>query len=465
MLIARPARLLASFINRQWVAIANLCLAQNCPIAGPAYPPVTGTNLNLLPAFQAAETAFNDLLAQAFASGVSKVLTVYTILSRLSDTYWKEPVVKYIPELVNAPVGSAVDYVDWSEITLGALASRMSDAYGDLSAGLPSGIIPGLPALNESTAIQCGTLQFGMRPCTRAETMGLILAKPPVTLSYNTPIYSNMAFQLLSYAVENITKQPFYDLVEESLLQPLGLERTFLSNINDTKAVVVDGWTIDPGDEAPAGGYFQSLTDLSKMGRSILKSSLLPNVTTRKWLKPRIGQYSSWFALSPDHDIGISILVAGPSAGPAFALQAARDQAAVNFAGKYALSDNSSAEFSLRPNEPGLFLASLVSNGTDIVSWLGPVLDLDPASKLGVWLYPVGLAGGPGSRVAFRGVFGLLGYPADQMEEACMSLGAVDALRFGGRALDLFVFEVAEDGKATAVEIPCLQKTLARDVV
>jgi len=172
-----------------------------------------------------------------------------------------------------------------------------------------------------------------------------------------------------------------------------------------------------------AGGYFQSVTDLSRLGRSILNASLLSGKATREWLKPvthtsspfmsvgrpweilrvevpvapsppsngtrfvdvyskngALGQYLGILGLSPDHDMGISILAAGPSAGLVFgALQAlattawiqagehaAREQALLRFAGNYTSHDNSSAEITVLPGEPGLFLTGLVSNGTDM---------------------------------------------------------------------------------------------------
>lgn len=80
----------------------------------------------------------------------------------------------------------------------------------------------------------------------------MILKTWPVLPAYHTPIYSNMAFQILAYAVENITGQDFATLVDEELLKPLGLTRTFLSTVsNDTDAVIVDGWIADLGDEGP----------------------------------------------------------------------------------------------------------------------------------------------------------------------------------------------------------------------
>lgn len=82
--------------------------------------------------------------------------------------------------------------------------------------------------------------------------MRYVLQTWPLAPSYRTPNYSNMAFQILAYAVENITGTPFPDLVTGQLLKPLNLTRTFLSHpVDDTNAVVYDGWDLDFGDESP----------------------------------------------------------------------------------------------------------------------------------------------------------------------------------------------------------------------
>lgn len=252
------------------------------------------------------------------------------------------------------------------------------------------------------------------------------------------------------------------------------------------------------------------MADLSRMGRSILNSSLLSTQATRKWLKPvshtssafasvgrpweilrlrvpiapssnntrlvdvytkngGIGQYLSLIGLSPDHNIGIALLTAGPLAGPVFnALQAlltttwiqaaehaARELARVNYAGNYTLPDNSSVEITLLPDEPGLFLASLVSNGTDMFVSVGGVLG--SGAELRAWLYPTTLT--DGNRTAFRAVYGAVGQPAS---ESCASWGSIDGLHYGGYPADLFIFEFGVDGRATAVEVPILKKTLRR---
>lgn len=50
----------------------------------------------------------------------------------------------------------------------------------------------------------------------------------PVTPSFHTPIYSNVAFQVLEYALEAMANKPFNEIVQSSVLDPLGMNRTFL---------------------------------------------------------------------------------------------------------------------------------------------------------------------------------------------------------------------------------------------
>lgn len=86
-----------------------------------------------------------------------------------------------------------------------------------------------------------------MAPSSTAEPPTEAFAKitraAPISPSDHTPAYSNMAFQLLGYAVAKITDTPFPELVKKKVLDPLKLTRTFLTNpTNDTDALVVDGW-------------------------------------------------------------------------------------------------------------------------------------------------------------------------------------------------------------------------------
>lgn len=243
-------------------ALAALSTAQNCPFLGPSYPPVTD---RAAPAFVSAGAAFDKILADAFASGkftandtgyavqvfsadsktpiystyrnptaplqgnttkpvtigpdtvfrmysLSKLITVYTVLAKLGEKYWDEPVSKYIPEFANMQGGNPVYDADWNQITLGSLASLMSgvgrdcefflfsfpclfvvpfsaslswyhhrqgssenigsgtdecniDAYNDFSQGKKDRV-PGFRGLLDSEVPKCGLMPF--RPCSRA---------------------------------------------------------------------------------------------------------------------------------------------------------------------------------------------------------------------------------------------------------------------------------------------------------
>lgn len=82
--------------------------------------------------------------------------------------------------------------------------------------------------------------------------MQYILQTWPVAATFRTPNYSNMAFPILAYAIENITGTAFPDLITEELLKPLGLTRTFVTHpYNDTNVVVEEGWDYDLGDASP----------------------------------------------------------------------------------------------------------------------------------------------------------------------------------------------------------------------
>ena len=44
---------------------------------------------------------------------------------------------------------------------------------------------------------------------------------------WESPTYSNIAYQLLSYALENITGRAFADILQADVIKPLNLQRTY----------------------------------------------------------------------------------------------------------------------------------------------------------------------------------------------------------------------------------------------
>jgi hypothetical protein len=61
---------------------------------------------------------------------LTKVFTILSFLLNAGDTYWDQPITKFVPELAAANSLNAgqnsIDSVDWEGITIGNLASHMS---------------------------------------------------------------------------------------------------------------------------------------------------------------------------------------------------------------------------------------------------------------------------------------------------------------------------------------------------
>ena len=66
---------------------------------------------------------------------ISKLLTVYAWLTELGDGYWHQSITQYVPELKQASsnysTATAIDQVDWEDITLGELAGHMAGIARD----------------------------------------------------------------------------------------------------------------------------------------------------------------------------------------------------------------------------------------------------------------------------------------------------------------------------------------------
>lgn len=86
------------------------------------------------------------------------------------------------------------------------------------------------------------------------ESFKLLMHRYPLSVSDNTPGYSNMAFQILSYAAEKITGTPFPELIKRHLIKPLNLKRTFVTSPGDAfpdSVIIPQAWELDMGDLAP----------------------------------------------------------------------------------------------------------------------------------------------------------------------------------------------------------------------
>lgn len=456
---------------------------------------------------------------------ITKLFSVYTFLISAGDTKFNEPVTKYVPELLEATkvlnaTADSLDYVAWDDVTLGDLASQMADigrdyaGFGQIDGTMGPVADPyafGLPPLNASEQPPC----VGGGYCTRAQFFAGFTQRHPVYAPGTAPIYSNAAYQILAYALENITGTDFPTLVQKGLFAPLGLtQSSWTLPDSNASAVIPDGssWNLDAGDETPAGGMYSSITDLTKLGRSILTSSLLSPALTRRWLKPRgfvsnilsavgapweirrlqtspdfrvvdiytkngdLPGYSATFVLVPDWGIGFSVLAAGDNPDGNVLLlanmvgdtlfpaveAAAREEADAAYSGSYAAADkslNSSITLKADASKPGLGVTSWISNGTNMFASAvaGPSIRLYPTSlerKLASGEVEVGFRAvyeNP-SATTIGGTFG----------NVCQSWVGVDQLYWGTVGSDEFLIRVGSDGIGKSVTPRVLKVELER---
>ncbi|KAI9700055.1 MAG: hypothetical protein M1836_002589 [Candelina mexicana] len=458
---------------------------------------------------------------------ISKLFTVLIFLVEAGDARWNDPITRYVPELLapnyvqnSSQPYNPVDQVSWSDITIGALASQMAgigreDAFNDFAAGNYSTAY-GLPPVSAGDVPACGV----RTPCERKAFFDRFLNRHPVVAPFSTPIYSNIAYQLVAYALESISKRPFRDLFQDNLVKPLNLTRTSLTKPgNDSMGLIGEGsdgpwWVFDLGDEAPAGSAYSTPSELSAIGRAILKSTLISPALTRRWMKPHshtasptfsvgapweivrttvgnnlvdlytksgdLGFYNSMFVLIPDYDVGFSVLVGGQQPGSVSGVlldmiaqtllpaleSAARSEANTAYSGRYVSpvpSLNSSLTLSTDSGKAGLIVSNWISNGTDIINALNTVI-VTPAGpvkrgtrKLSVRLLPNIIKSPQSSNgtqeLGFRATFEDTSAPDSRgiFSRNCQTWGSVDNPVFKGVALDDFTITVGSDGKAVSV--------------
>lgn len=300
------------------------------------------------------------------------------------------------------------------------------------------------------------------------------------------------------------------NLTGASYTVPSSLPADAIVPVNTT----ISGWDSELGISSPTGGNFASTSDLAKIGRAILKSSLLPQSMTRRWLrsgsfvngldqgvgKPweiyrlRIaggrtvdvytksgdwGSYSTLLALVPDYDIGFTVLTALDPGSPAGVIASgtvrsevanllakplveavdavAKAQADASFAGTYTDSASNSSITLETDADSALRLTSWVYSGTDlltdIVNTLLPNVD---------WrLLPNDLYTEEGGRVGFTSFY-QAPIPDALFYGPCFDWTAVDPASFGSVPLGQFVFDVDAEGRATGVESKGLRIRMER---
>lgn len=457
---------------------------------------------------------------------VSKLFTMYIFLAAAGDRVWMEPITKFITELAEYAAQhpadeNALDISDWSEVTIGALASHLGgipiatagDARADpgIAVYLPPAVI--LPIIENPIPQNISDDNCPnplVSPCTRAAFFQSLTLAHPGLAPFHGPSYSNSAFALLALALENITSTPFTTLFKTRFTQPLNLHNTYYSNAPLSQGVVPhnDSTALYSADlifENPAGAYYASISDLSLIGKSILNSTLLSPALTGRWMKPatftakpatlvgapweiflapqlpgknswiyskagHIGAYLSNFALLPDWDVGFSVLAAGDDAvrvnNIISDIVVAELVPALEAAAKSeAAIIYSGAYFNSARNET-FILAIDEFPGLVITNWILNGTDMVAGfAEVGdqLRLNPSGLKSKDGKREGWRMVINQQMQVEGAFVVNCVDWDLIDAGVYGGIGLDEFGITVGEEGRAIGVESRGFRGVYERD--
>ncbi|KAF4538855.1 Beta-lactamase [Lasiodiplodia theobromae] len=476
---------------------------------------------------------------------VTKMLTVYALLAARGDRDFGRPITEFLPDLEDgADDEDELARIRWEDITVEALASQISGiprdyAWPDYTTAANGSLLPVLGVnsskLPSDDIPECGLPAPGFSPdlplCSREQFIQGLNKLGAYFPAFETPTYSNAAFRLLSNVIENITGEPYETTFNSQIADPLGLSSTTVSTPQDDSHGVIPGgktaawWGLDLGEENAAGSVYSTINDITTIGRSILRSTLLPRALTRRWLKPHwrtaddthfvgapweitstrisladsnstttantsttrvdlytkggnIGAYSAQFGLDPDREWGYVVLGAGAASGaPVFYLgdliarsfapafeAAARAEAAQRFAGTFVQADggNGTLTLAVQEGQPGIAVTSWTANGVDVLSAL-PAANLRGFGAPAVTLYPARLKSK--GKVAFRAVIEALPNAdfGGPLDSACLSWLTADPAQIASRMLDDVVVGVDEEtGEALWVEMRAWREKYVR---
>lgn len=351
-------------------------------------------------------------------ASVSKLFTTLALLYQhdAGTLHLDDPILRYIPELEGE--------IPWKDITLRILASQLSGiprefAQGDILNELNDPTALGLPPVSKNGLPKCDEYNNYVPPCGRNDLFEQLKKQKPLFAPNQKSTYSNLNFELLGLAIENVTGTNFTNYIQSAIFDPLNMTSSTFSTPPDTHAVLPLGpnyWGIEEGVQNPTGGIYSSSSDMTKFVRYILThyNALATGVN---WIMPSSwaeglqsfygmpfeifrtedilqhsrrpvtfvtksgglpGYYCRVFIL-PEYGLGITILVGGVSSllreiqevVTVALVQAAEEvtwrDVAKTYDGIFVSSDpnlNSSVRLSSSPST-GLIIESFISNGTD----------------------------------------------------------------------------------------------------
>ncbi|OJD21749.1 hypothetical protein ACJ73_06911 [Blastomyces percursus] len=218
----------------------------------------------------------------------------------------EDPITKYLPELK-----SQSSPVRWGNVTLASFGKHLSGIppnYNGFEFYFLAPLYEQLdfPHLDKDDYDICGVAGLN-KACTREQLLAGMLDISPITVPFSRPVYSQLSYSLFMLAVGEATGKNYDQLLDELIIQPMGMKNTGASPGNDAKAVIPPGlhsWGADFALNAPGGGLYSSTNDLVILASSILQKSMS---SSRSMLVDNPWEIQRTTTLTPDHPHTIDI--------------------------------------------------------------------------------------------------------------------------------------------------------------
>jgi CubicO group peptidase (beta-lactamase class C family) len=196
-----------------------------------------------------------------------------------------------------------------------------------------------LPVYNKTTLEDLLRHRSGLPPCTQIEELstlpqlvgsvmeqrlefcGWVFSQPNVSIPRDTNVYSNAGYVVAATMMEKLLNRPYEDLLQEKVLQPLGLHGKYgwpashglkqpwghaIGKSGKLEPIDPDAPENDfPSWATPAGNLSMNIEDYARFLQIILKAKkgdpfLLSEESYSKILTPESGYGIGWVVVDPD---------------------------------------------------------------------------------------------------------------------------------------------------------------------
>ena len=140
--------------------------------------------------------------------------------------------------------------------------------------------------------------------------------------------YNGGGFVLLGLIIQNVTGENYYDYLQKSIFDPIGMDQTKALEIDGVNYNTADGYSIYLREDkslakndyliskaSGASGYYSTAEDLFKFSKTLRNYGLLNKGTTELMLKPKVKGYNTHLGYGIDIDKRYEETIIGHSGG------------------------------------------------------------------------------------------------------------------------------------------------------